>query len=490
MIVNGRAFVKRTSITFKIFIVTSLLLFVSVAIIYSTLYFYLPIFYETYKKGQIDTAVEQLIVDVRNLSVQEAKPRVEQFGQTVNTFPLLYDSNGQFAYRDLLFAGVSATVSSSITTVNSGSITVGTAGAQPKELPNVYAINTPVTFKDNVLTLSLNVTLQPINEASRVLLLLIPYICLLILLVSVSGAYMYSRIISRPLIAINCAAKKMARLDFKERIEHESLDEIGELSDSLNEMSTKLQHTMQDLQTANLQLKSDMENERKMEAKRRELVSIISHELKSPLTAVKGQLDGMIHEIGVYKDRHTYLRKSYKILENMEQLVHEMVHISKFQHQLFSPKKIHFKLSSLLGSIIQDLDYFAIEKNIRVITDIEAELFVQSDAELLEKALKNVIHNAIVYTPASEKVIIHLKKNEDGVLHFDVLNTGIHIPEDDLAHLFEPFYRIEKSRNRNTGGSGLGLYIVKMTLEALAIDFFMESTERGVLFSASIPPGK
>ncbi|WP_068985102.1 sensor histidine kinase [Lysinibacillus xylanilyticus] len=478
-----RAFWK--SITWKIFVVTTLLLFISAAIIYSTLYFFLPIFYENYKKAQMDTAVKELITDAHSLSFQDALQRLDEFGQKTNAMPFLFNDQQQIVYPNFVSSSGSAVVSGS--SVDDISIFISSGSPLTEHSPNQYIITEPIAFKDRVLTLRVNTTLQPINEASQVLLMLIPYIGLFIFFVSVSGALVYSRIVSKPLLAINQAAKKMSNLDFAVKIEHKLTDEIGELSDSLNDMSTKLQRTMQDLKTTNMKLRSEVEKERQIETKRRELFGVISHELKSPITAVKGQLDGMIHEIGIYKDRDTYLRRSYKILENMEHLIHDILHISKFEHQIVSPKSEYINLSALIGAIIKDFDYFTMEKNIRVIIDIEADLFIHTDPKLLEKALKNVIHNAIVYSHSSEQVMIQLKKTESGILKFQVLNTGAHIPEDAFNQIFEPFYRLEKSRNRNTGGSGLGLYIVKMVLEALSINFSMRNTEQGVLFSADIP---
>ncbi|MGE7674160.1 ATP-binding protein [Lysinibacillus sp. NPDC094403] len=484
-----RAFQK--SITWKIFVVTTLLLFISAAIIYSTLYFFLPIFYENYKKAQLDSAVKELVTDAHSLSFQDARARLDEFGQKMNAMPFLFNNQQQVVYPDFVSSSGGAVVSGSTVVSDSSAddiaISISTGSPIADHSPNQYIITEPIAFKDCILTLRVNATLQPINEVSQVLLRLIPYIGLLIIFVSVSGAFVYSRIVSKPLLAINLAAKKMSNLDFAVKIEHKSTDEIGELSDSLNDMSTKLQRTMQDLKTTNMKLRNEMEKEREIEAKRRELFGIISHELKSPITAVKGQLDGMIHEIGIYKDRDMYLGRSYKILENMEHLIHDILHISKFEHQIVSPKSEYINLSALIGAIIKDFDYFTIEKNIRVISDIEADLFIHTDPKLLEKALKNVIHNAIVYSNSSEQVTIQLKKTESGMLKFQVLNTGARIPEDAFNQIFEPFYRLEKSRNRNTGGSGLGLYIVKMVLEALSINFSMRNTNQGVLFSAEIP---
>ncbi|MEJ9132480.1 ATP-binding protein, partial [Bacillus thuringiensis] len=115
-------------------------------------------------------------------------------------------------------------------------------------------------------------------------------------------------------------------------------------------------------------------------------------------------------------------------------------------------------------------------------------IFVYTDCVLLEKACKNIIHNAIMYSPPSEKVYIKLsQESKQNHIEIQVINTGVEIKEENIQHIFEPFYRIEKSRNRNTGGSGLGLYIVKQIFESLFITYSINNTKQGVKFLVTIP---
>ena len=179
-----------------------------------------------------------------------------------------------------------------------------------------------------------------------------------VLLISMVGAFLYTDLITQPLLKINQVAKRMAKLDFSQRLENRSDDEIGELSQSLNELSQNLKQTMSELQQANAKLKDDIQREREQEAKRREWMATISHELKSPITAVMGQLEGMIHQIGVYKDRDKYLRRSYSIIKNMEQLVKEILEVSKLESDAFRPLKKTVSLSSMIKSVIKRLEFF------------------------------------------------------------------------------------------------------------------------------------
>ncbi|WP_322459274.1 HAMP domain-containing protein, partial [Clostridium perfringens] len=128
------------------------------------------------------------------------------------------------------------------------------------------------------------VPLQPIDEASKVIFNLLPLIGLVVLIISVVGAFIYSKIITKPLLKINNTAKHLAALDFEKSCEVNSDDEIGEIALSLNELASNLQYTMNELKNTNLKLLDDIEREREIERKRREFTATISHELKTPIT--------------------------------------------------------------------------------------------------------------------------------------------------------------------------------------------------------------
>jgi len=256
-------------------------------------------------------------------------------------------------------------------------------------------------------------------------------------------------------------------------------------------MSINLQQAMFNLQKANQQLKSDIEKEREIEAKRREFFAIVSHELKTPLTVMKGYLEGMIYNIGPYQDRDQYLKKNHQIIESMEQLVREILSMSKLEQHTFKLQLEEVNLSELMDTITKDIGFFASQKDIQIIKQIDSDLFVYTDCVLLEKACKNIIHNAVMYSPHNEKVYIQLTQDsKQNHIQMQVINTGVKINEENIQDIFKPFYRIEKSRNRNTGGSGLGLYIVKQIFEALGIRYSINNVEEGVQFFVSIPISK
>ena len=312
-----------------------------------------------------------------------------------------------------------------------------------------------------------------------VLVRLLPLITAAILLVSVVGAYLLSRYYSRPLIAISQTARQMAALDLTGQCEVRRQDEIGVLAASLNEMSAQLSTALADLQAANGQLKQDIEREREQERQRVEFFTAVSHELKTPIAIIKGQLEGMIYHVGDYKDRDTYLRHCLKTTNDMEALVKEILAAARLGGSDFRLVCTDLDFSGLLQSVCRKFLGPMEDKQIALTLAIQPGVHCRGDLRLLEKAFDNVLSNAVAYSPAGARITVRL---QEGVCTIE--NTGIQIAEEDLARLFTPFYRVDKSRSRNSGGSGLGLYITKTILDRHGIRHTLANTENGVKFTA------
>ena len=166
--------------------------------------------------------------------------------------------------------------------------------------------------------------ISPENEAADSIALFFPFCYYCNYNYCFYNFYFLLTLISRPLIKINKVAKKMANLTLTIYIEINGEDEIGELSNSLNLMNKNLKESFDKLERMNSQLTEEIEKERKLEKERREFIATISHELKSPITIINGQLEGMIYNIGKYKDRDKYLKESYGVIQKMSELVQEI----------------------------------------------------------------------------------------------------------------------------------------------------------------------
>ena len=339
--------------------------------------------------------------------------------------------------------------------------------------------------EDKVYELEVGMVYERVNQVAEAIGTILPQLAGGILCVSVLGALLYSRYITRPIVTLNGISRKMADLDFSWKCSEKREDEIGELARSFNVLSEKLSSALEQLQEANLALKEDIDREREMERQRMMFFSAVSHELKTPITIMKGQLEGMIGNIGVYRDRDKYLDRSLETACRMEGMVQEILTVSRMESD-FTIQKKEVDLSRLVEVQAGHFRELAEQKQISLQMNLEESLMVYGDPALLKRVADNLLSNALNYSPEGERVFIAVRK-KDGKVFFMVENTGVTIPEDCLPHLFEAFYRVEKSRSRKTGGSGLGLYLVKMILDRHGAACTIENTAGGVLVSVSMP---
>jgi len=326
---------------------------------------------------------------------------------------------------------------------------------------------------------------QPAYRVLNIISTLQRQILIAIFFVSIAVSIIFSRYLARPIVQLSEESKKLRELEFDESLKIKRRDEIGNLSSNLNYMSYKLKNTLDDLQDVNDKLKREMEREREQERQRRNLFTSISHELKTPITILKGEVGGMIDQVGDYKDRDAYLESTYGWIETLEKLVSEILTISRLEGEKMRLDLRTTDISALLTDICHTHQPLADNQKITFNHQLEADLKIQADESQLQIAISNVINNAIFYTPAGKSVSVELKQ-EDKIVTLVVTNTGAHIAEEELKNLFNPFYRLDKSRNRHTGGSGLGLFIVKNILELHDFEYAIENVDDGVRFTVKM----
>ena len=328
-------------------------------------------------------------------------------------------------------------------------------------------------------TLYVTPRIQAENLAVRALAQMAPWLLLVLLAFSLLCAFFYSRYITRPIVRMSAIAGKMAQLDFHWECGEKRRDEIGRLGRSLDQLARRLDTALTDLERANRALRGEVERERALDRQRMAFFNAASHELKTPVTILKGQLSGMLEGVGVYQDRDKYLLRSLQVTGRMENLVQEILAISRMEGGSGAVKREVVELSDLIERRLA-LDAPLLEqRNQKLVQDLTPGLTVTGDDSLLGKVVGNLLSNAALYSPEGAQVRVWCGLLE-GRPALTVENTGAHIGEEALPHLFEAFYREECSRNRSTGGSGLGLYLVKMILDRHGAECTMENTPDGV----------
>lgn len=347
----------------------------------------------------------------------------------------------------------------------------------------ISSIAATVTFSESETEYTLIVSSLS-KTADTILILMLrflPAVLAIIILLSFFSAFICSKVIVAPIAKVSQISKRMTSLDLTWRCEIDRNDEIGVLAVSLNTMASQLQNAMGELKDANHRLTDDVEKFKALEEQRNIFFAAVSHELKTPLTILKGQIENMILGYGDYQNHEKYLPETLKSAEDMERLIKEIIMISKMQRINLANTLQKVSLLKSTNEAIQTMLPLALDKKIQIHQEMDHDMILSVNPNLWQKALSNIIGNAVLHSPSGEDVFIALQTCETGTVLM-IENTGVSIPEDDLPHLFTPFYRTDKSRSKSTGGSGLGLYIVKTILDLHNMTYRITNTQRGVSF--------
>lgn len=453
-------------LSIQIFILTCMILVGISTITYAIIAAVTPKSYLNEIERSIDLSAESLISHFDTMNLEECKNMLSVFSQEHDVLIQLYDENGRLVEAD-------------------SEIQFMPSPDSKEESAHQTHETKSYLFSPRDSDMSYTVTVlangQRVNLFTQTLDEILPYLLILILAVSVLVSWIYTRYLSKPIIRLSKASKELAGLNFNTRFSNTREDEIGVLSESLNELSESLSTALEELKDANASLKEDVEREVEMEKQQLSFFSAVSHELKTPITILKGQLQGMLYNVGGYKDRDKYLQRSFEVVENMEKLVLEILSVARMRSAGFSLHKKELDLEKMLQSLLIDYEEIAMHKDISMVCRLEPVRTVLADESLIKKVISNVLSNAFRYSPPESEVHIFLKQEQEDVC-LAVENTGVMIPDDEIPKLFQPFSRREESRSRETGGSGLGLYLVKMILELHQIAFDMKNIENGVRF--------
>lgn len=446
----------KSSLSVKVFLWVFSALTICSMLIYAIVLTVLPKQYQVTSDKQLDENTAILVSRLQNMRYEEAVNEIYNFCIQNNSAAILSDDSGALSFGEIK-------TNEWVVTTSSIAITV--------------------TFTDSKTEYAL--VISSLSQTADIILSLmlrfLPVVLTIILLLSSLSAFICSRVIVGPIATISRISKRMTSLDMTWKCDVETDDEIGVLASSLNTMASRLQVTMEELTNANNQLTDDVEKFKSLEEQRRNFFAAVSHELKTPLTILKGQIENMILGYGDYQNHEKYLPEALKVTEDIEHLVKEIIAISKMESMDLKNTLQEVSLNQTVNDTIQDILPIAQDKDIQIHQNIVTDIVLSVNSNLWNKVLSNIIGNAVRHSPCGENVFISVQSCENGNI-LVIKNTGASISEDDLPHMFTPFYRADKSRNRATGGSGLGLYIVKTILDLHGMTYCIKNAEQGVAF--------
>lgn len=331
----------------------------------------------------------------------------------------------------------------------------------------------PIKEKDGSTTyIFLMASLQPVDEAVQMVKDYYVYIFVFVVLLIFLASFYYSKQIAKPLLQINNATKKIANLDFSEKIPITSKDEIGDLSKNINTLSNTLHLHIN-------QLQKDIEKEKQLENTRKEFIAGVSHELKTPLSIMKSCISILKDGVASHKKDY-YFEAMAKEVDKMDVLIVDMLHLAKFESGTYKMDMDIFYIDQLIEQICEQLSLEITKKELQVHQCL-SKVEVIANRRRIEQVLTNFITNAIRYTPEKENIVISTIQ-ENHRVKVCVENKGAHIPSEQLEKIWDRFYRADAARQRSKGGTGLGLAISKNILELHGVEYGVFNTEDGVFF--------
>lgn len=446
----------KSSLWLKIFLLLTTLLFAVSILLYGTIMAVMPASYKYALTADYTEQVSQLIKELEHHDLDNATRRIYEFCINNNAGALLSGNQTRLTFGEGLW------------------------DEQQREQNVFQTASTTLALEDGTYTLQITMSARAVNQLTETFWQMLPIVGIAVLAISLIASYFVTRLLTKPIFEISDISKRLTTLDMTWRCDTSRTDEVGTLALNLNTMAARLDSTLKDLSAANEKLQADIEQERRQEKLRVDFFRAVSHELKTPITVLKGELEGMIYQVGEYKDRDAHLRQSLRTVNDMELLVKEILSASRMAGSDFTLTLSDVDLSQLVRECCRKWQGAAEDREQRFQAEIEDGHTCQGDMALLQKAVSNIIGNAVAHSPSQAEISVTLAGNT-----LQVRNSGVSIDSADLEKIFEPFYRVDRSHSRNTGGSGLGLYIVKTILERHGFSFRMNSTNDEVCFTVT-----
>lgn len=285
--------------------------------------------------------------------------------------------------------------------------------------------------------------------------------------------FFFSKSITKPIAEMSKVAEGISNLDFQKRITYNSKDEIGNLGDSINNISMKLSENME-------VLKEDVE-------RRKELVRNMSHELKTPIAVIKGYAEGLKFGVADNEEkREKYCNIISDECTRMDSMVRELLNLSMLESGSFQLKQEDIDLNKLVSNILSRLEKEILKAGVKVEVQSLDKIIGCGDPELIDRAISNYVINGINHAEGLKEIRISMDYTAKGV-RLSVYNSGKNIKPENMDNLWEIFYKVDKARSRQYGGHGLGLAIVKLIMELHQGTYGVSNKEGGVEFFIEIP---
>ncbi len=289
--------------------------------------------------------------------------------------------------------------------------------------------------------------------------------------------------ISKPILKLAGISERITHLDFDAKYTGKEKNEIGVLGQNMNALSESLEETISQLKTANNELKRDLEHKTALDEQRQELLSNVSHELKTPIALIQGYAEGL--KDGIADDPemlNEYLDVILDESERMSRMVKSLLSLNELEEGRDSFTMERFDVAELVRNYLAGAEILFADSEAVLTLHCPDSLYAWGDEFKVEEVLMNYVSNAVHYVCGDDKRIEVNVEEIGKQVRICVFNSGSHIPEESLSRVWEKFYKVDKARTRTYGGSGVGLSIVKAIMEGMGQQYGVDNVEDGVVF--------
>ena len=337
---------------------------------------------------------------------------------------------------------------------------------------------------DNTSLVLVRSTMESIRDNVVISNTFMAYVGIIAIVVGSIIILYISKKVTDPIKKLYLISDDMKKLNFEAKYESKGAyhSEIDALGSNMNELSETLEATIKELKNANVSLKRDIAKKEEIDEMRKEFLSNVSHELKTPIALIQGYAEGLKEGINDDEEsRNFYCEVIMDEANKMNIMVKKLLTLNQLEFGTETASMERFDIVELISNYIKSADLLAKQKDATIKFDDYDPIFVWGDEFKVEEVLMNYISNALNHI-AGERIVEIKLVLKDNHVRVSVFNTGNPIPEESIGHIWEKFYKVDKARTREYGGSGVGLSIVKAIMEGMNQAYGVVNYDNGVEF--------
>jgi len=455
---------KRLKLFPKTFLVSIGLFAALIILVHALIYILMPQFYLQQKEREAADNLTALTTELRGKSTEDIRRTSQEFAQMKNVnITLTIDGRDQYfqGFQSInIVTDSGKSVDTSVVKIADGQT------VDPRSV--ILRQGSVANNQGQTITVKLLADVVPVTQAKLATLHVLPYTMLGSLLVALLFSYVYSRFVTRPIRQMAAVTTTMQRLEKGAHYPVNSRDEIGVLGRNINELYQNLWQTIRSLEHENKRITQ-------LEREKIAFLRAASHELKTPLAALRIILENMQLNIGEYKNRDQYLAESVAQVDRLAAMVNDVLRSGGIAEQALHQEK-RLRIDKLAAEVVDDYMLLAKTRGMTFTVDARPTT-IRANRDMVRHVISNLVSNAVRHGDAGSVITITCDQHE-----LAIENACKPLTKQQLQHVFDPFYRSSDGAKQHADSSGIGLYTVKMLLDAKGLDYDFTPHGRGMRF--------